>query len=685
LATKKTTKKQHETVTETWNRYMDSKVRGHADFENRAKRNEDFYLGGGRQWTEEEKEALESMGKPWIEPNIVFSIINTVLGYQTQTRMDIAFKPREVDDQDLADMLSKISMYILDVNQYPWVESQVFADGIIMSRGFFDVRMNFDDNFYGEITVESRDPMDIVPDIDADTYDPDDWADVIECKWLTLDEIEELYGKSKRNEVERNLDNLNQEDFGWSEIGSTRNSFGDDISKGVRSYYQDEFNVVHARVLERQWWKIQVREFFVDTVNGETEPVPDEMSDREKNRVARENDYTIVKKASRRVRWTVVAQDTLLHDAWSPYDHFTIVPYFPYFRRGRTIGLVDNLISTQEAFNKVLSQTVHAVNSTSNSGWVVEENSLTNMDTEDLEDVGSMMGLILEYRSGREKPEKIEPNQIPTGLSDLSAQTMNLMTTISGVSDVFRGEQGPEITGTAIANRVQQNAVQLAAPLDNLFRTRHMIAERVLNLVQNFYTEERTFVITNVDEFGQEQPEQVVTNTYDEEMEDFVNDLSQGKYDVVITDVPNQVTFQNSQFQQALELRKFGVMIPDDVMVMYSGLSKKNELAKRLSQQPSEEESAAQQQQLQSEMAKAKAEVDKAKAEATNKRSDSLTELLEVAQIMQQSPEIAVTMQQLMNGIGFKGSLEEREEAGREVQQAPQQLGGPQGGFNQNR
>jgi hypothetical protein len=74
-----------------------------------------------------------------------------------------------------------------------------------------------------------------------------------------------------------------------------------------------------------------------------------------------------------------------LFDEISPYEHFTIVPYFAYFRRGKTRGMVDNAIGPQEALNKGVSQFVHIINTSANSGWTVEQNSLTNMDGEELE------------------------------------------------------------------------------------------------------------------------------------------------------------------------------------------------------------------------------------------------------------------------------------------------------------
>ena len=118
-----------------WARYKNALIRGHEEYQKTAKQNEEYYLGGGRQWTNEEKNDLEAVGKPWLEENIIFSTVNTVIGTQTQSRMDIAYKPREPGEQDVSDVLTKIGMFTIDQNKFPWLESQVFADGMIQQRG----------------------------------------------------------------------------------------------------------------------------------------------------------------------------------------------------------------------------------------------------------------------------------------------------------------------------------------------------------------------------------------------------------------------------------------------------------------------------------------------------------------------------------------------------------------------
>ena len=633
---------------QNWKRYLHGLTRGHDQYQKQAKLCEQFYLGGGRHWSPEDKAALDEAGRPYLEENVIFSTVNTVIGYQTQSRMDIAYKPREIDDQDVSDVLSKLSMFIIDQNKYPWKESEVFADGLIEQRGYFDIKMDFDNNTYGDISISTLDPLDVIPDPDAKSYDPDDWSDVIVTSWMSHDDIKEVYGLSKWRQVENHMDD--EADFGMTDAEQQRNKFGQYDSYSPHTI--DDSGIPHAKLISRQYYKLSNREFYFKADTGDLYPVPDDLKAREKKLYAKQNGFEIVKKTVKRIRWTVSTRDVVLHDEWSPYKHFTVVPYFPYFRRGVTIGLIDNLIKTQEMINKTYSQILHVINTTANSGWVVEENSLTNMDVEDLEDVGAQSGLVLEYKRGQTPPAKIEPNQIPTGLKDLVHSGLDLMKLISGVSETFQGGKGPEVSGTAIQSRVHQSAIQLAAPIDNLFRTRNMIAVRVLELIQDFYTQERTFMITGSNpDTGQESSQPVSINQETPDKSGLINDVTVGKYDVVIADVPTQITFQNSQFAQAIELRKFGVQIPDDEMVKMSSLARKNEIAKRMANSPTPEQQAIEQRQLELQMKDQEMEIISKEAQSNKLEADTLKQVADVAGLLAANPALGKMLSVLLQDI----------------------------------
>lgn len=129
--------------------------------------------------------------------------------------------------------------------------------------------------------------------------------------------------------------------------------------------------------------------------------MPEAWNDRKVKKFAKDYGLELISKMSKKVRWTVTCDKVVLFDGWSPYNDFTIVPYFAYFRRGRPFGMVRNLLSPQEQLNKISSQELHIVNTTANSGWMVESGSLVGMTTDDLEEHGAETGLVVSMRVGQ--------------------------------------------------------------------------------------------------------------------------------------------------------------------------------------------------------------------------------------------------------------------------------------------
>lgn len=654
-----------------WNKYTSAVGRGHRKYTYEAKILEDKFLGAGRQWNDDEgaREELEAAGKPQLEINLIQSSIRTILGYQTQSRMNIAYQPREQGDLKTAEILTKIALYELDQNKFPWTESQVFEDGLIQRRGYFNIGMDYEEDLKGRIKIEALDPLDVIPDPDAKSYDPKDWSYVMICKWLPLETIKALY-PSKYKKVYMTM-TATEADWGGGNDGAERNKFSEPYTEF--NYYRTDAGDYYIRVLEVQHMKMVRRDYFYDTYNDDLEPVPDDMTKSEASKYAKATNKEIIPRVSKRIRNTHITQDVILHDNWSPYDHYTVVPYFPIFRRGITVGLVDNLVSNQDMMNKVYSQILHIVNTTANSGWEVEQNSLTNMDTEDLEREGASTGLVIEYKRGSTPPKKIESNTIPSGLKDIFNTSRDLHDQILGVNEAFRGEKTNEVSGQAIQQRVSQTGVGLTSIIDNLFYTRNLLASILLNLIQNFYTEERTFRIIS-DSVLEEDEEitinQEVDNGIDEETGEAVtsllNDVTVGKYDIVISDVPTQVTYLDAQFTQGLELRKYGINIPDDEMIRMSTLTRREEIAKKVSGEANEQ----QQQQLMTQLEQLKAEIDKLKADADNKESDTIKKAAEVAKMIAENPSIAPILDNVLNMTEQREIQEDQQEM---QQQAPQE------------
>ena len=451
-------------------------------------------------------------------------------------------------------------------------------------------------------------------DPDGDDYDPDTWGEVFVTKWVTADDIAVLYGKENA-ELLRNKDNSSFP-YGYDSISMNRDRFGD-MQNPLYSGGYDMSNVLrNIRVIERQFRTLDSQKHFLSPQTGDMRPVPEEF---DRNKIAfftEKYGFQVVSKVVRRIKWFVMADNVELHNDWSPYQHFTIIPYFPHFRDGKTIGLVENLLGSQELLNKTSSQELHIVNTTANSGWKVKAGTLTNMTVQELEEKGAQTGLVIEVNE-MDGIDKITPNPVPTGLDRISYKAEEHIKTISGVGDSQMGQDRADVAAKAIQAKQKAASTNLVKPLDNLTRSDFFLARAVLDIVQEFYTEERIMTITHDQATG--ETETFTVNEPDAAGE-ITQDLTVGEYDVVVSSVPARETLEDSQFEQAMAMREAGVMIPDSVIVDASRLiDKKNIIQQMMGDQNSPE--AKQKKML--EMRNITAEVAKTEGEAAAKHADA--------------------------------------------------------------
>lgn len=631
-------------ATEVWARYSWLRDNGHLEFVKKATVCEDFFAG--LQWDSNDLALLKAQRRPALTINKIISTIANVLGEQIYNRTDIAFKPRnEGATAQVADALTKVFMQIGDNNQLAWVRSDVFCDGIIGSRGFFDVRLDFSDSLRGEVRVEQLNPKNVLIDSDADEYDPDKWGDVIVTKWMSADQIEILYSKADADLLRGRSDSYFP--YGYDSIDRDRDRFGAPRSGYAYGTGPDagDGNVRNIRVIERQWKKLDRVQHFVDVGSGDTRRVPGDWDEaRVAAHLAQNPNLTLTKKLVQRIRWTVIADSVVLHDDWSPYSHFTVVPYFPYFRRGRTLGLVENLIGPQELLNKVSSQELHVVNTTANSGWKVKRNALQNMSVAELEQRGAQSGLVLELDE-LDNADKITPNQTPSGLDRISYKAEEHIKSISGVSDYMQGFAREDVSAKSVNSNKQSGQANLAKVMDNMNRTDFILARNVLDLVQAFYTEQRLLHITT-DRLTNTTEQLTVNQPTPEGM--IVNDLTLGEYAVVVTNQPERDTFEETQFDQAVRMRiEAGVQIPDKHILQSSRLKNKAEIIKDMEGDQNTPEAQAQ---AALKMRMLEAEVTTKEAEASQKQADAQLKVAksqkEMASIGEDSGQNEMLMEQ---------------------------------------
>jgi len=596
-----------------WQRYVWCRDNGHHQFVLKADKCDKFFRG--EQWEDRDLAELKRVKRPALTINKIMATVSNVQGEQIRNRTEISYRPMSGANPETADVLTKVFKQISQNNRLDWLRSDMFKDGVVRSRGFLDVRIDHGDSMQGEVRIDKLNAKNVVIDCDADDYDPDTWSDVFITKWLTIDDIELMYSKA-------DADYLRGKDhsafvYGADSVQAFRDRFGPQMMTSYAGAYAAPNTLRNLRVLDRQYRELARQDHFVSQ-EGDMRPVP---LDFDRNRIAwfvEKFGFRVVKKVVRRIKWTVVCDNVVLHDDWSPYKHFTVVPYFPHFHHGHTVGLVENLIGPQELLNKVRSQELHIVNTTANSGYILQSGALTNMTAEELEAKGAQTGVVIEVNGSiKEAIEKITPNTVPTGLDRISYKAEEDIKTISGVSDSMQGFDREDVAAKAIQAKKQAGSTNLVVPFDNLQRTDMILARNVLDLVQDFYTEERLMTITHNDLTGETETFAVNQVTPEGTV---VNDLTIGEYAASVSLVPLRDSLEDSQFEQAVSLREMGVQLPDAVLIEASRLMNKKDIIRQMTGDQNSPEAQAQRELA---MRGQQAEVSKAEGEAASKHADA--------------------------------------------------------------
>lgn len=564
----------------------------------------------GRQWSEADRKEMEEAGRPVVTLNKMAPLFRFITGHFRQNRYEVRYLPAQDGDgtQAQAEAMTQVAKSVDENNNSIWNDAEVFQDGILGGRGLLDYRMDFSRNDQGEIREAVLDPASSVIDPEAHSYDPEGWGWFQYSKWVSAQDIEALYGTAARDLVRE------QGVFGSHPVSGRAAEADDDVSprryfgqeadfERSLSYYgsggaPETSDYIHARrklirLLECQHRMFRRGRYFVDLETGDKSKVPDNFEREQIHRIlmwaqSQNQPLDVIETTEKEIRWTVTAGDRLIYDDWSPYRSLTVVPFFAYFRRGVTRGLFEDLIDPSREINKRRSVMLHIISTMANSGWIWQKGALDPDMVDRLENEGGRPGLGIEYNEGSPEPKRIEPGVPPTSYERAERAATEDLKEISGVNDSALGmKEGESHSGRAIMARQKQAVVGLEPVFDNFSRSRNLKGRKIMELVQDFYTETR--LVRTLGDNGDMLKTWINVALPSGEI---LNNVTAGKYRVAVDEAPASATFQQAQFEAGMDLLKAGIPIPPDAMIDMAPIPRKDEIKARM-QQKAEAEAAA--------------------------------------------------------------------------------------------
>ncbi len=564
---------------------------------------EDYDFVAGKQWTDGEKKAFEASGRPSITINRIKPLINVLSGYQRLNRYDIEFLPRTGDDVDICQVRKGITKYVLDRCDYDSQESAAFLDAAIGGLGWLDVSYEFDEEIQdGEARVKREDPFSIYVDPESHKPDFSDAKYICRGKWVDKDELINVYPEHKE------------------EIEAQYAVYDSDERESERQiddpmWYKADIKKVR---LVECWYKRKktVQVFYLQ--DGSMVTQDDATVDMFLQGLIVGQDKIHVTE----VRVCSFFDTVLLEDIESPYEHgeFPLVPITCYaFGMGDLpAGFVRDLKDPQREINRRRIQVLHILNTSGNGGGWIEEDAMTPEQKAEFERRGSVPGHFSEVRSMALQQGKILERGMqnpPAAVIQAESQATSDLTAISGINEALMGVDIPSgSSGRAIELKQKQAITHIAPMFDHLREAKKKVAYLLwgrrghAGVIPQFYTEDKVYRVEgqNGQQFIRVNQQIIEQDPLGNTIHRTLNDLSQGEFDIVVSDTQASTTQRQAQMWSLVDAVS-KLQVPGDlvfdIILDLSDLPNKEEIKQRW-QQRQEAQAQQAQQQMQLEMIK---------------------------------------------------------------------------------
>lgn len=640
---------------------------------------EDFY--DHIQWSEQDAAALKERGQAPIVYNVIAQAVNWIIGAEKRGRVDFRVLPRTKEDAKPAEKKAQLLKYLSDVNRTPFHRSRAFEDAVKVGIGWVEDGVQDDDD--GEPVYSRYESWrNILWDSASTELDLSDARYVIRVKWVDEDVAMALF-PDRKDVIKRAVNESGRMAYDLE--------YGDEVMDQheveLDAYGERSLTVNHRRRVRmiEVWFRRpeQVTRIIRGDFAGEIYD-PENPAHQ-----AAAGQGVVASRMMMRMYCAVMTTAGLCYLGPSPYRHnrFPFTPIWGY-RRGRDglpYGVIRGLRDIQEDINKRASKALYIL---STNKVIMDEGAVE--DIEEFRREWARPDAVIEKRVGKQILPNVE-RDLATAHLELMSRNISMIQSVSGVTDELLGRATNATSGRAIEARQLQGSLTTAKLFDNLRFAVQVQGEKQLSLIEQYFTEEKQFRITN----DRGTPEYIAINTGLPE-----DDITRTKADFVISEGEWRATMRQAQAEQLLEILtrmppQIAITLLDLVVEMMD-VPNRDELVSRIrkingqrdpdAEEPTPEElevMQAQQQQAQMQQAMFEAELRAklAKAGVDEARAAQLAAQVAKENIAAQSQAIEAAIRALMappavpvadgmlHEAGFVGRTEQEHQAAIQAQQ----------------
>lgn len=522
--------------------------------ENRSQMATDQDYFDNIQWTEEDARVQRERGQEPLVFNVITQAINWVLGSEKRGRTDFKVLPRRKADGKPARRKTELLKYLSDVNRTPFHRSRAFEDCAKVGVGWLEDGYTDDGD---EESVYSRYESwrNMIFDSAGTENDLKDCRYVFRTRWTDLDVALAMFPERREAILAsvRGDDTWGQDNYGDDAMDSSEN----DMNNAVGSTHVGMGGTERPRVRLVEGWirrPKSVKQMKGGQFRGE---VFDEFSPGHIDAV-NTGDSMLAEKMMMRMHVCIFTASHILYYGQSPYRHnkFPFTPIWCY-RRGRDgmpYGMIRGMRDIQYDINKRAAKALYIL---STNKVVMDEGAVDNID--ELREEVSRPDAIIVKKKGYDLELNVERDLAAAHL-ELMRSSQAMIQTLSGVTDELLGRTTNATSGKAIGLRQDQGSMATAGIFDNLRFANQIQGEKQLSLIEQFYTEEKEFRITDM----RGTPEYISVNNGEQE-----NDITRTKSDFIISEADWRASIRQSNAEELIAMMtQLAPTAPQLAMVM---------------------------------------------------------------------------------------------------------------------
>lgn len=506
---------------------------------------EDYAFFAGDQWADEDKQKLESEGRPAVVFNRVARTINAVIGLEVQNRQEARYFPREISDVGVNEVLTQAANWVRDNCDAEDEESEAFLDTLICGHGFTETRLDTQMDEDSQIIIERRDPFEMGVDHCAKKRNFDDKRYIYRIQKYSRDEFEEKWPDA---EIPQSSLFSDETDAVLRQDSIDGYRQGDELDHDSRT----------IEVAQYQYFKLEKMRAMQD--NGTITEMPEERFKLAKAALDERGVKYANKPREKRVYYQCfLTSSEILSNDPAPCNQFSFHAITGLRNRNHNtwFGLVRLMKDPQRWANKWLSQIQHILNTQAKQGKPIYETGAVK-DPRKFKKDWAKPDAPMELNNGALAQNKFMVHQgsgYPEGIDRLLNYALLAVNDAPGVNMEMLGLANRDQPGVLEESRKQAGVTVLAVIFDSLRRYRKEQGRTLGSYIIEYISDGRLVRIV-----GQDGAKYVPLIKMDKAL----------KYDVVVSDAPTSPNMKEKTWAALSMLLQpimaAGIPIPPDLL-----------------------------------------------------------------------------------------------------------------------